>query len=1317
MGPSSHQISPPPNTSLDAYLCHSPDSVFGYCTYDENGKKLFSTEIEKILHFLDQPKNAHAVVTLFLEDRVGQELIQKTFDKLPALKGKVFNFDDYKDTNEWPTLQEIIDSQKRLIIFVEQENGNYILGNGTNTETILVPEDQDFMVQNTYDLKSPLIDNWACESRWPHIPLNTKKVNHANFTQWSRLFTLNQFHAFLSTTAHAAQIDNNLTWLENRVDSACAQANDGVRLVPNYIALDDFKVGDAFAYAAALTEGGVYFYENDDGVSEGHPTPTPNTANAHDVVCVVPTSHDWELKFKAYSCENDEARSLALRGVKKGISIKLFDSPKASKSDDYTTIEVLRDIGLDERIVLNDLEDTSSNSDVKITHKHKNGLKGKISYLIIEPTTGSTEPKIRFTNNDGGFSCTVPADVDALFEANGSAGSNSCKNDDIAGFTLTRASAGTTITLYGDKNSDENCKQGCVKIFVRKDMTEPVTIENIDKMSSHTHSSEEVLIKRYGGMQQLYGKISYIQVSTGVEDFNNENVIPTSSEADGAFGAWGPKAICPVGKFAWGFQLKFEKDGGKDHTALNSIKMFCGEDGESVPIESKVGDWGEYGKIFKCPSSIGPIKGFQLRTRLPINANDEIMATDISGICQDNNAIGGEFENEDPLWGAWGNKFYCPEGTQVVGFKTRVEDYVGDNDDTAMNGLRMYCDRTLGIPLPIEPIIEQLTPDTSILYWDDSKVEDGLAEFEIKDGDGNILLTTKTNFTEFKTSGISKISVTAVDSDGNRSPTVTAAVPKYDDTPPVTPTGLRVNNLQGGLIEIIWDKSAAPADSLSYEVSIDDKVTGNTSDTSMTLKDPDAPVNFTISIKAHKFNGTTSPAASLLIDRTPPSKPETFIFNELKPTSLTLTWAQSTDDIKMKDYAVYQDNILLDHTSGTTFNVSHLTPETNYTFTVKSIDTTDNYSEAKSVFVDRESPTEPTALKYAKATDTSVDLSWNSSSDNVGATGYKIDRDDAATFDTKTLNFTDTTLKPVTTYRYEVRAYDDNLNISQPGTLLLDRVPPSAPTNLSHDKDSDTGTALQLKWTASTDDIGVTGYNIYQDDNPTTINTGTSTSATVNKLSPDTTYTFYIEAFDEAGNKSERTSILVDRVRPIIDPFFWAHSPYGTNDEPPSLSWSDATDDIAVTGYELSLDGKVIHTAASAPFSTIGLDLDATTNHTFTLRAYDAANNYSTPKDLVLYHNRPNMPKDIKGVYTSSATVVDFSWFPGDNNTVNYSLLTNNGVDHEQAELTIRSTFNESLEPPSVTIKVEAINAEGAKSLSVFCKRYYLSTGFGSCDR
>ncbi len=85
-----------------------------------------------------------------------------------------------------------------------------------------------------------------------------------------------------------------------------------------------------------------------------------------------------------------------------------------------------------------------------------------------------------------------------------------------------------------------------------------------------------------------------------------------------------------------------------------------------------------------------------------------------------------------------------------------------------------------------------------------------------------------------------------------------------------------------------------------------------------------------------------------------------------------------------------------------------------------------------------------------------------------------------------------------------------------------DTTAPSVPTNLAPSNITSTG--LTLSWTASTDNVGVTGYDVYM--NGTLKTSSTSTSSSITGLTASTTYSFTVKAKDAAGNVSASSTSL-----------------------------------------------------------------------------------------------------------------------------------------------------------------------------------------------
>lgn len=82
-------------------------------------------------------------------------------------------------------------------------------------------------------------------------------------------------------------------------------------------------------------------------------------------------------------------------------------------------------------------------------------------------------------------------------------------------------------------------------------------------------------------------------------------------------------------------------------------------------------------------------------------------------------------------------------------------------------------------------------------------------------------------------------------------------------------------------------------------------------------------------------------------------------------------------------------------------------------------------------------------------------------------------------------------------------------------------VPPTTPTNVTATVQN--ASSALISWTASTDNVGVTGYEVYR--NGVKVGTTATTSYTDNGLSASTTYNYTVKAFDAAGNLSLLSAI------------------------------------------------------------------------------------------------------------------------------------------------------------------------------------------------
>ncbi|GJM71113.1 hypothetical protein HMSSN036_33290 [Paenibacillus macerans] len=241
-------------------------------------------------------------------------------------------------------------------------------------------------------------------------------------------------------------------------------------------------------------------------------------------------------------------------------------------------------------------------------------------------------------------------------------------------------------------------------------------------------------------------------------------------------------------------------------------------------------------------------------------------------------------------------------------------------------------------------------------------------------------------------------------------------------------------------------------------------------------------------------------------DQTPPTVPGNLRATAQSATSVTLAWDASTDNVGVTGYTVAYGAGSLNVT-GTAATVGGLSPNTEYTFTVKAKDAAGNLSAAASIKV-----------KTAEGSDCPY-AAWDSNAVYTG--GQRVvyngkiyearwwtqgDRPDQSGADGAWKYIEDCPNGPI-----------DPQPEPEPG---LDTTPPTAPGQLRVTETAPT--SVSLAWDASTDNVGVTGYTVAYGTGSINV---TGTSATITGLSPDTAYTFKVTARDAAGNVSAAASV------------------------------------------------------------------------------------------------------------------------------------------------------------------------------------------------
>ncbi|MFI6477990.1 discoidin domain-containing protein [Nonomuraea sp. NPDC050663] len=309
-------------------------------------------------------------------------------------------------------------------------------------------------------------------------------------------------------------------------------------------------------------------------------------------------------------------------------------------------------------------------------------------------------------------------------------------------------------------------------------------------------------------------------------------------------------------------------------------------------------------------------------------------------------------------------------------------------------------------------------------------------------------------------------------------------------------------------------------------------------------------------------------------DTTPPGVPGSLRSTGTTSSTVGLAWNAATDDVGVTGYDVYRGSTLVATVTGTTHTDTGLTASTSYTYTVRARDAAGNTSNASNAVTATTaqgggesllsqgrpataSSVEAPGFEAAKAFDGNTASTRWASLEGVDPQWIQVDLGTSATISRVKLTWeaaygrsyrvetspdgsTWTTVHSTTTgdggvddiavggtgrhvrvygtargtqwgySLFEVQVY------GTPGSGGGDTTPPGVPGSLR--STGTTSSTVGLAWNAATDDVGVTGYDLYR--GSTLVATVTGTTHTDTGLTPSTAYTYTVRARDAAGNTS-----------------------------------------------------------------------------------------------------------------------------------------------------------------------------------------------------
>ncbi|EZH75576.1 hypothetical protein ATO12_01975 [Aquimarina atlantica] len=347
----------------------------------------------------------------------------------------------------------------------------------------------------------------------------------------------------------------------------------------------------------------------------------------------------------------------------------------------------------------------------------------------------------------------------------------------------------------------------------------------------------------------------------------------------------------------------------------------------------------------------------------------------------------------------------------------------------------------------------------------------------------------------------------------------------------VAPTGLAASNIQPTTATLNWNANSGATYDVRYRATGSSNWTTLSSNTNtINITGLTASTQYETQVRSNCAGGASSPYSPLINFTTTATQACTginsFPYTESFETGLGL-WTNATGD----DIDWTRDS---GGTSSSSTGPSSAQDGTFYLYTEASTNVTPPGSPNKTALLN--SP----CIDLATLSGISLEFGYHMYGSNMGSMEVLVSTDDGANYTSlwtksgdlgnswnqATIDLTayagsviKLQFKGTTGSSFRSDMAIDNISIK---SSAPDTEAPSVPTGLT--TSSVTSTTIGLSWNASTDNIGVSGYEVYQ--GTTLVTTATGTSYTVTGLTPNTSYTFSVKAKDAAGNTSASSNTV-----------------------------------------------------------------------------------------------------------------------------------------------------------------------------------------------
>jgi fibronectin type 3 domain-containing protein len=609
-------------------------------------------------------------------------------------------------------------------------------------------------------------------------------------------------------------------------------------------------------------------------------------------------------------------------------------------------------------------------------------------------------------------------------------------------------------------------------------------------------------------------------------------------------------------------------------------------------------------------------------------------------------------------------------GTSPIGRVELGDTSTGRTFDVAFDDVLVDTDfigDSIPPSIPTDLAVSSVTATRVSLTWTASTDTQGVAGYEIRRNGalvGDVGPVTSYDDLSVSLGATYTYTVRAFDNGGNISQASAPVNVTVIDTVPPTPATLGGTASSDTEIDLTWSGATDDVKVTGYQLLRDGSliatlgVVTSYQDTGLVQSS-----THTYAVYALDAAGNISESSNLLTitckDVTPPTAPTAPAATAVSATEIDVSWTASTDNSGVAGYTVFRGGVQIGTVAAPATAYIDLTvlPLTSYTYTIQATDAAGNISPASAGALattpsDTTPPTAPTVIA-TPISGTQVGLTWSGATDNVGITRYTVFRDGKKVIflGGGIASYTDFGLVSATTYVYTIRASDAAGNQSVASVPVsattLDSVPPSAPTGLT--AALVVGPGASLAWTASNDNVGVTGYVVFRNAVQIASVGPSPTTYTDSPLPGAGTFTYTVKATDAAGNMSAASnprSVSITDMTPPTAPSGLAATPSAATEI--DLTWSASTDDVGVARYLVYRGASQIGTVTAPTTRYNDTSAVPTTTYTYTVKAADAAGNVSppspdasatTPADTTA----PTVPAGVTATIKNSSSVL-VSW-------------------------------------------------------------------------